>query len=221
MARTSQYRSLMPTIPLRLGIALVVGVLAAFIPLGSGSQPVTHGLLGFVAAGLAFAVPLLAHIMSHDASSTRLKVQGRDGDVAWHDLVVIIVGLASLCGVGTLLIGSSAKGTAQVVDALVGFATVVVGWFCVHTVYALRYARFYYASPEPPIDFKQKDDPTFSDFAYFSFNLGMAYQISDNDLRASAIRRIVLWHCMLGYLYGTTIIAASINLIAGIGGKSG
>lgn len=212
----------MPTIRRRLAVALVVGVLAGLLlPLGSSADPLTHGLTGFIVGGLAFAPPLLRHVMRHDAPATRQKVEGRDGDAAWYDVTVILVGLASLCGVGALLIGNGAQGVTQVADALIGAVAVAVGWLCVHTVYVLRYARIYYAAPTPPIDFNQEEDPAFSDFAYFSFNLGMAYQVSDTALRTSDIRRVVLGHTLLAYLYGTVVIAATINLVAGIGSTSG
>jgi len=211
-----------PTIRRRLALAVLVGVLAGFlVPLGPAHGFLVHGLSGFVVAGLAFAAPLLIHILGHDAPATREKVQGRDGDAAWYDVVVILVGLASLAGVTILLVGGRALGGAEVVDAVVGVGAVAVGWLCVHTVYVLRYARVYYASPRPPIDFNQDEDPTFSDFAYFSFNLGMAYQVSDTDLKSSDVRRVVLGHTLLAYLYGTIVIAATINLVAGIGGSLG
>ena len=212
----------MPTIRRRLALAVLVGVLAGIVvPLGPARGVLVHALAGFVVGGLTFALPLLLHVLGHDAPATREKVQGRDGDAAWYDVVVILVGLASLAGVGILLVGGRARGGAEVVDALVGMGAVAVGWLCVHTVYVLRYARVYYASPRPPIDFNQDEDPTFSDFAYFSFNLGMAYQVSDTDLRSSEVRRVVLGHTLLAYLYGTIVIAATINLVAGIGGALG
>lgn len=212
----------MPTIRRRLALAVLVGVLAgAFVPLGPAGGALVHGLAGFVVGGLTFALPLLLHVLGHDAPATRGKVAGRDGDAAWYDVVVILVGLASLAGVGILLVGGQSRGGAAVVDALVGVGAVAVGWLCVHTVYVLRYARVYYASPSPPIDFNQDEDPTFSDFAYFSFNLGMAYQVSDTNLRSGAIRRVVLGHALLAYLYGTIVIAATINLVAGLGGALG
>jgi uncharacterized membrane protein len=214
-----------PTIRRRLAIAALAGVLAGILaPLGAtGTQRalLVHGLAGFVVGGLVFALPLLLHVLGHDAPATREKVQGRDGDAAWYDVVVILVGLASLTGVGVLLVGGRQRGTEALVDALVGVGAVAVGWLCVHTVYVLRYARVYYASPRPPIDFNQDEDPTFSDFAYFSFNLGMAYQVSDTDLRSSDIRRVVLGHTMLAYLYGTIVIASTINLVVGLGGSLG
>jgi uncharacterized membrane protein len=218
-----------PTIRRRLAIAVVVGVLAGVLagglaPLGAadtGRGLLVHALAGFVVGGLAFALPLLLHVLGHDAPATREKVQGRDGDAAWYDVVVILVGLASLTGVGILLVGGRQRGSEALVDALVGVGAVAVGWLCVHTVYVLRYARVYYASPRPPIDFNQDDDPTFSDFAYFSFNLGMTYQVSDTGLSGSGIRRVVLGHCLLAYLFGTVVIASTINLVAGIGGSIG
>jgi uncharacterized membrane protein len=218
-----------PTIRRRLAIAVILGVLVAvlagsLVPV-TGAAPgrgfLVHALAGFVAGGLGFALPLLLHILGHDAPATREKVQGRDGDAAWYDVVVILVGLASLAGVGILLVGGRQRGGEEVVDALVGVGAVAVGWLCVHTVYVLRYARVYYASQRPPIDFNQDEDPTFSDFAYFSFNLGMAYQVSDTDLRSSDIRRVVLGHTLLAYLYGTIVIASTINLVVGLGGGAG
>ncbi len=209
----------MPTIRRRLLVALVLAVAAGLVPIGKAGNVLVHSLIGFIVGGLSFAVPLLFHILSHDAPATREKVAGRDGDAAWYDVVVIVVGLAALFGVGVLLIATKAKGTELVFDALVGIFAVGVGWLCVHTVYTLRYARLYYASPAPPIDFNQSEDPQFSDFAYFSFNLGMAYQVSDTNLSSSAVRRVVLGHTLLAYLYGTIIIASTINLVVGIGGS--
>jgi uncharacterized membrane protein len=212
-------------IRVRLSVALVVGVLVgvlcAVVPLGPHRGLLENLLLGFVAAGAGFSLPLLATLMPMDAAETRDHVEGEDPGAALSDLIVISVGLLGLCGVGVLLVGSTNRGAEQVLDALIGVAAIAVGWLLVHTVYLLRYARMYFASTSPPIDFKQKADPQFSDFAYFSFNNGMAFQVSDADLKNSAIRRVVLGHCLLGYVYGTVIIAATINLIAGFAGKGG
>jgi uncharacterized membrane protein len=217
-----EYPSPVLTIRRRLLAASVLGVLAGlFLPMGQTTPALARALAGFVVGGLAFAVPLLVHVLGHSAEDTRAKVAGRDGDAKWYDVVVIIVGLASLAGVAILLIGGQSRGTEQVIDSLIGVAAVAVGWLCVHTLYVLRYARVYYSSPTPPIDFNQDEDPAFSDFAYFSFNLGMAYQVSDTDLKTTAVRRVVLGHAMLAYLYGTIVIAATINLVAGIGSGSG
>jgi uncharacterized membrane protein len=211
-------------IRVRLSVALLVGivvaVLAGLVPLGPSRTALADLLIGFIAAGLAFALPLLHTLMSFDSAATRSHVDGEDPGAALSDLIVISVGLLGLCGVGVLLIGSSSSGAEKVEDAVIGVIAIAVGWMLVHTIYLLRYARIYYASPRPPIDFKQEADPQFSDFAYFAFNNGMAFQVSDADLKDSMIRRVVLGQCLLSYVYGTVIVAATINLIAGLAGKT-
>ena len=44
----------------------------------------------------------------------------------------------------------------------------------------------------------------------------MCYQVSDTTLRDPRIRRTVLAHALLSYLFGVVIVAGSVNLIAGL-----
>ena len=44
----------------------------------------------------------------------------------------------------------------------------------------------------------------------------MTYQVSDTTLRDPRIRRTVLGHAGLSYLFGVVIVAGSINLISGL-----
>jgi len=203
----------------RLGVAAVVGVVAALlVPIGPAESLVTRGLAGYVAAGLALALPLVVRIVREDPETTKARMEGGDGDRRWSEVVVIVVGLMSLVAVSTLLVGSHGGEAATTVRALLGVATVSVGWLCVHTLYTLRYARIYYASDSPPIDFNDQADPALSDFAYFSFNLGMTYQVSDTDVRTRDLRKVILAHTVLSYVYGTVVIATTVNLVAGISG---
>ena len=66
------------------------------------------------------------------------------------------------------------------------------------------------------IDFNSDDEPAYRDFLYFSYNLGMTYQVSDTAVSSSAIRGVVLRHCLLSYVFGTVILATTINLVTGI-----
>ena len=93
----------------------------------------------------------------------------------------------------------------------------VVSWFAVHTVFALRYARLYYSDPPGGIDFNQSEAPAYVDFAYLAFTIGMAYQVSDTDLQTRKIRATALQHSLLSYLLGAVILAMTINLIIGLG----
>lgn len=202
----------------RLAIAVVIGIVAGVVtPLPSGGGLLPRLLVGFVAAGVAFAGPLLVLVMRADADATRRHEDGEDPGARMSDIIVIVLGLVALGGVAVMLVGSGGGRTVQVSDAVIGLGSVAVGWLCVHTVYTLRYARLYYSSTTPCIDFNQHEPPRYSDFAYFSFNLGMTYQVSDTALTSSGIRRVVLGHCVLAYVFGTVVIASAINLVVGIG----
>ena len=85
-----------------------------------------------------------------------------------------------------------------------------------HLTYAARYAYLYYGDPVGGIDFNSSDPPAYRDFCYFSYNLGMTYQVSDTGVSSTAIRSVVLRHCLISYVFGTVILAATINLVAGL-----
>ena len=85
----------------------------------------------------------------------------------------------------------------------------------VHTVFTLRYAHEYYRPPVGGIDFKSSDQPPdYRDFAYVAFTVGMTFQVSDTDVQDLIVRRTVLGHALLGYLFGAVIIAITINVVA-------
>jgi uncharacterized membrane protein len=44
----------------------------------------------------------------------------------------------------------------------------------------------------------------------------MTYQVSDTDITTKAMRRTALRHALLSYLFGTAIIAMTINVVAGL-----
>jgi uncharacterized membrane protein len=44
----------------------------------------------------------------------------------------------------------------------------------------------------------------------------MTFQVSDTEVNATVIRAAILRHSLLSYLFGTAIVALTINLLAGI-----
>src|SRR5882757_7829159 len=104
---------------------------------------------------------------------------------------------------------------------LIGAAvlTVVLSWTVMNTVYTLRYADQHFRSKAGGIAFGDQDGherPSYRDFAYVAFTIGMTYQVSDTTLRDTRIRRTVLAHAILSYLFGVVIVAGSVSLISGL-----
>jgi uncharacterized membrane protein len=96
--------------------------------------------------------------------------------------------------------------------------TVVLSWAVINTVYTLRYADLHFRSSPGGIAFDGNghEPPGYRDFAYVAFTIGMCYQVSDTTLRDPRIRRTVLAHAILSYLFGVVIVAGSVNLISGL-----
>jgi uncharacterized membrane protein len=104
---------------------------------------------------------------------------------------------------------------------LIGAAvlTVVLSWAVINTVYTLRYADQHFRSKPGGIAFGTEDGqqhPGYRDFAYVAFTIGMTYQVSDTALRDPQIRRTVLTHAILSYVFGVVIVGGSVNLISGL-----
>jgi uncharacterized membrane protein len=97
--------------------------------------------------------------------------------------------------------------------------TVVLSWAVINTVYTLRYADQYFRPKPGGIAFGTEDGqqhPGYRDFAYVAFTIGMTYQVSDTALHDPQIRRTVLIHAVLSYVFGVVIVAGSVNLISGL-----
>jgi uncharacterized membrane protein len=99
-----------------------------------------------------------------------------------------------------------------------GVVTIVCSWLLVHTVFALRYAHLYYTEPEGGIDYKSKglERPDYLDFAYTAFTVGMTFQVSDTDITRREMRRQVLRHALISFLFGAVILATTVNVIASL-----
>jgi uncharacterized membrane protein len=197
-----------------LAVGVVIGVLVGVLSNLVAQLPtLADVLLGYIGFGLGFALPTLVSDMRLGPDATRERMATDDPGAGIADVIAIGSALASLLAIGALIAGGKSQ---TAVDALISFVAVGVGWVTIHTVYALRYARLYYYGETSDIDFNTGEPPRFSDFVYFSFNLGMTYQVSDTPTTTSALRRVVSGHCLLSWVYGVVIIGSTINLVIGL-----
>ena len=104
----------------------------------------------------------------------------------------------------------------------VGLFAVIAGWALIHTIFVFRYAHLYYfdsdddGSAQRGLIFPGTDEPNDYDFAYFSFVIGMTFQVSDVAIKDSGVRRLALIHALVSFAYNTTIVALVINLVSGL-----
>lgn len=199
----------------RVSISLVAGVLIG-ITVGLFTSWKYTPLAAWDSAALTLLVWILLSIHGRNAEQTKRLATREDPGHAVADILLVFASIASLAGVGTLLWqASSETGITAVIQAGLCVVSVVISWTTVHVVYMLRYAREYY-NEDGGIDFNDQHKPRYSDFAYLAFTVGMTFQVSDTQIQNNAIRCIILRHALLSYLFGTVIVAVSINILAGL-----
>jgi len=197
---------------------VVVGVVVALVA-RAGLGP----LAGYDAAALFYTARVWHTIWPLDAEQTSALAAREDPRRPVADSVLLVAAVASLVGIALVIAQShSSHGAIQRFEIGLSVASVVISWLLVHTIFTLKYARLYYrggaAHDEGGVDFEHKVRPPYSDFAYLAFTVGMTFQVSDTDLQNAEFRRLALRHALVSYLFGAVILAATINLIAGLAG---
>ena len=176
---------------------------------------------GWDAAALGFLAtvwPIIAR-----ATGAHVEQLARREDVTRATAAALLLGAsaASLLGVGfALSLAGRTSDPQRTVLIAVAVLTVVLSWIVVNTVYTLRYAHLHFETAGGGIDLGQPagadPGPTYRDFAYVAFTIGMTYQVSDTALRGGRLRRVVLTHAMVSYLFGVVIVGGAVSLIAGL-----
>ncbi|MEO8707623.1 MAG: DUF1345 domain-containing protein, partial [Lacisediminihabitans sp.] len=173
--------------------------------------------IGWIAASVVYSGWTWIIIGRVDAAMTQRYASREDPTRGVSDLLIVLLSIASLSTVMiTLVQASSAHGAMKGILAGIALGSVAFSWILLHTLFTLHYARTYYTDGGKGVDFNQDDPPRYIDFAYLSFTLGMTYQVSDTNLTTFRIRSLALRHALLSFLFGSIILATTINLIVGL-----
>jgi uncharacterized membrane protein len=196
-------------------VAVLVGAVigaAVGVPLGV----VDALLIGWVVAAATFAVWTWISIWPQDAAASEADARREDPSRPLADVTCLTAAVASLIAVAVVLVhAGNEQGAAKLLAIGLAVTSVVAAWLVIHTVFTLKYARHYYGVGGG-ISFNEDARPSYSDFAYLAFTIGMTFQVSDTDLQNNDIRRLALRHMLLSYLMGAVIVAVTINLVAGM-----
>jgi uncharacterized membrane protein len=212
--RLDQRRRLLVAAPLGIGTAVAI----AFV--GPWQLAV---LAGWDVAAIFVVGSVWTFVSVLDAIDTERVATREDDSHAVVDFIMVVACLISLIGVVVGL--AHARGHAGAVSSvLTGDAvfTVFLSWFTVHTLFVLRYARLYYSAVPGGIDFLPTDDPPgdyrpdYMDFVYVAFTVGMTFQVSDTGIAGRSIRRTVIRHALLSYVFGTVIVGVAINVVGNL-----
>jgi len=138
-------------------------------------------------------------------------------------IFIIVSSFASMFAVMILIISRKATDTGLSIYLPIAVLGMLLSWVMVHTMFAFHYAHIYYGDDKQDpgkhaggLEFPEEKKPDYLDFAYFSFVIGMTFQVSDVQITSHRLRRIVLLHGLLSFSLNTFVVALTINLIAGL-----
>ena len=207
-----------PRLFIAAAVALAVGL---WLPLDIASHGVTRWLLAWN-AGICLYIVLAAIMMIRSTEHhMRYRAQVQDEGQLVIMVLVVVSAVASLAAIaGQLTVVKEAHGWLKTAHVALAGLTVVSSWAFIQVMFALHYAHEYYAAVargQPPgLQFPTSEEPGYGDFFYFSAIIGTSGQTADVSFVTKPLRRVGSVHCILAYLFNTTVLALLINIGASL-----
>ena len=172
----------------------------------------------------AFTYLITSGIIFFTSSTNDIKTRAskEDGGRLFVFFIVVVASFASMVAVTMLIISKDTANIPKIIYLPVIVSGMLLSWIMVHTTFSFHYAHLYYDYDEGEeknaegLDFPGEKNPDYLDFAYFSFVIGMTFQVSDVEISSREIRRQALAHALLSFVLNTFVVALTINLIAGL-----
>jgi uncharacterized membrane protein len=135
--------------------------------------------------------------------------------------VVVVAAIASLAAIaGELALVPRLQGLTRVAHVVLAGVTLLSSWAFIQVMFALHYAHEYYGAASrgasPGLEFPGGEAPDYGDFFYFAAVIGTSGQTADVPFVSRPMRRIGTLHCILAYLFNTTVLALLINIGASL-----
>ena len=207
---------------LSVSLGAMVGVMS-WKWLGLGGE--VAFLAGWILTWAIYLVLLGIVIFQADGPMTKQRVSRDQPNRALLLIVLIMVALIGNISMGVILtsVGKEHPAHARLLVGLSVWA-VVMSWFILHTAFGQHYARLYYENldrqgrPCPEgmcrgFEFPGGDLPTYLDFMYISFTVGLTYAMSDVNVTSVTQRQVVLLHSVAAFFFYTTILGVVLNTI--------
>jgi len=202
------------------GVAVII--LLALFDLVHGAKPedwvlwiVTKLLIGWD-IGLTLYLASTFHLFVRcDPAHIRREAALQDEGSLIILVMVIVTAALSLLAIIVWLGTTPGHAKHQPLDLFMLFITIVLSWIFIQTIFALHYAHEYYSersSHGEGLSFPHDDTPDYWDFVYFSFGIGTAAQVADVAVTSRRIRKTVVLHSMVAFVFNVTVLALVVNL---------
>ncbi len=200
-------------------IALALGLVVwFFIPV---SDPTARILIAWNVGAWFFIALVLKMMTGADNAEIRRRAGVEDeGRMA----VLVTTTAAAVASIVAIAAQMSAvqqlHGLERVLDTAIALSTIFGSWLLVHFVFALHYAHEFYVpghadgDAKDGLKFSGGGMPDYWDFLYFSLVVGTTFQTSDTEVISRSMRRVVMVHGLLSFVFNTAVIALTVNMAA-------
>ncbi|TDF81914.1 DUF1345 domain-containing protein [Pseudomonas sp. H9] len=200
----------------RLTIAACVGLVSGFLL--PAHDWVEQVLIGWNTGVWLYLLLILWLTLSASAEKVRKVASIEDENAGLVLFTVSIAAIASLAAVILQLAAGAKLDNGPTALQLTFTAFTVAGsWLLVGAIFSLHYAHLFYTAhtDKPLLRFSDGErHPDYWDFHYFSYTLSVAVQTSDVGVAGRDMRRVVLAHSLVGFVFNTAILGFTINMAA-------
>lgn len=203
--------------------AFVLFLLAlALVTLGGhlalGWRWATALITGFDAAVVTFVAALWPLSRDHCEADMRRHAEQNDAN---RTTVLVATMLVTLVLLVTMIaeLPNAQQGENYAKALLI--VTLGLSWFFTSVVFMLHYAHMNYSTDAQGqnirggFEFPGTPEPDYWDFLYFSLTAGMSFAASDVNVTGKAVRKVVVWQCLLSFIFNIGALAFCINVLAG------
>jgi uncharacterized membrane protein len=206
----------------RLFICLIIGLSTlVLLPNSVAQQTITRSIIGWNVGACLYLV--LAARMMFWSTHERMRKRALQQDEGRILVLILVVSAAIMC-IGAIVaelgVVKDLKGSLRYAHIALAGLTIASSWAFTQVMFALHYAHDYYATEvrgaHGGLDFPGGHAPDYGDFLYFACVIGTSGQTADVSFSSRTMRRTGLVHCVLAYVFNTTLIALTINIASGL-----
>ncbi len=169
----------------------------------------------FDVAAIVFFISVIP-LLDDEAQEMRQSAKKNDANRAG---LLVITGIVSIVVLAAVASELSQQGKPKPGEVVLIVGTLMLSWLFSSLIYALHYAHMFYGEDKGKdaqgVEFPDTQEPDYWDFLYFSTCLGMTFQVSDMDITSGRMRRVVMFHCLIAFVFNLGIIAFTINVLGG------
>jgi uncharacterized membrane protein len=180
-------------------------------------------LIGWLTFGSVYLILSLITLLKVESTQITSHAAEEDLGVRLQFVLLLITCFTAFVTIIFWKTNTTGMGKHYHLDEVIFILSITISWLVVHVSFLFRYAHMYYGDHNKRyqkhirgLDFPDDSQPDYLDFAYYSFTIGMTFQVSDVVIKSKGMRRLTLLHSLISFLFNTILIAITINEIVNL-----